>query len=56
MDTAATDQRAIHLDFDLAHPPEKVWRALTQADLLSRSWLMPNDMVAKVGHKFPFPD
>jgi len=49
----ADDKRAVRLDFDLAAPPEKVWRALTQSDLLAR-WLMPNNMVAKTGHKFQF--
>ena len=48
---AAADKRSIELEYDLAFSPEKVWRALTQADLLAR-WLMPNDMVPKVGHKF----
>lgn len=33
-----TDQLA--LDFDLAHPPEKVWRALTDPALLEQ-WLLP---------------
>ena len=54
--SAATNpqgKRAIRLDYDLKSPPEKVWRALTQSDLLAR-WLMPNDMVAKTGHKFQF--
>jgi uncharacterized protein YndB with AHSA1/START domain len=33
------------------HPPEKVWRALTERDAI-RQWLMENDFVAKVGHRF----
>ena len=33
------------------HPPERVWRALTDAEALAR-WLMPNDFAAKVGHAF----
>jgi uncharacterized protein YndB with AHSA1/START domain len=53
MGAQAADKRTVQLDYDLAFPPEKVWRALTQADLLAR-WLMPNDMVATVGHKFRF--
>src|SRR5262249_7127867 len=47
------DRRSIRLDFDLDFPAEKVWRALTQADLLAR-WLMPNDLVPKVGHRCRF--
>jgi uncharacterized protein YndB with AHSA1/START domain len=49
----AKENRTLRLDFDFAAPPEKVWRALTEKDLLTK-WLMPNDMVAKAGHKFQF--
>lgn len=47
------DLRAIRLDQYLAHPPAKVWRALTEPELLAR-WLMPNDFRAEVGHRFTF--
>src|SRR5690606_5059897 len=30
----------IRFEFDLAHPPEKVWRALTEENLVSE-WLLP---------------
>ena len=30
----------LSLDFDLGHPPEKVWRALTEPALLAE-WLLP---------------
>jgi len=40
-------------EYDLPHPPAKVWRALTEPELLAR-WLMPNDMRAKVGESFTF--
>jgi uncharacterized protein YndB with AHSA1/START domain len=43
----------VTLDRELRHPPEKVWRALTQAALIA-DWLMPNDFVAEVGHSFKF--
>lgn len=33
------------------HPPEKVWRALTQSWLIEE-WLMANDFVPEVGHCF----
>jgi uncharacterized protein YndB with AHSA1/START domain len=36
-------------------PREKVWRALTDSAEL-RLWLMPNNFVAQVGHKFQFRD
>lgn len=35
------------------HPPGRVWRALTDAELLAQ-WLMPNDFVPAVGHRFAF--
>lgn len=47
------DQRAIRLDQYVAHPPEKVWRALTEPELIAR-WLMPNDFRLEVGHRFTF--
>jgi uncharacterized protein YndB with AHSA1/START domain len=47
------DLRAIRLDQFIAHPPAKVWRALTEPDLLAR-WLMPNDFKPEVGHRFTF--
>lgn len=49
--TAADDLRAIHVDEFLAHPPAKVWVALTDPDLIAR-WLMPNDFKPVVGHRF----
>lgn len=47
------DLRAIYVDEFLPHPPEKVWRALTDPDLIAR-WLMPNDFKLEVGHRFTF--
>lgn len=35
------------------HPPEKVWRALTQRELLAK-WLMENDFEAVLGRDFTF--
>ncbi|WP_304164971.1 SRPBCC domain-containing protein [Phenylobacterium aquaticum] len=37
----------------MAHPPEKIWRALTSSDLIAR-WLMANDFAPVVGHRFNF--
>jgi uncharacterized protein YndB with AHSA1/START domain len=45
--------RTIEVDQFLAHPPSRVWRALTDPDLLGR-WLMPNDFQPRVGHRFTF--
>lgn len=48
------DLRTIHLDEFISHPPKRVWRALTDPDLLAR-WLMPaEDFELRVGHRFTF--
>lgn len=47
------DLRTIRVDEFLPHPPEKVWRALTEPDLIAR-WLMPNDFKLEIGHRFTF--
>ncbi len=39
------------LERDLRHPPEKVWRALTQPHLIAE-WLMANDFEPVLGRKF----
>lgn len=44
---------SIETDAYLPHAPEKVWRALTDPDLLA-AWLMPNDFQPVVGHHFTF--
>ncbi|GAA2209230.1 SRPBCC domain-containing protein [Nonomuraea monospora] len=49
----AEELRAIRLDQFVAHPPAKVWRALTEPGLVAR-WLMPGDFKAEVGHRFTF--
>jgi uncharacterized protein YndB with AHSA1/START domain len=35
------------------HPPQKLWRALTESPLLAQ-WLMKNDFESTVGRKFQF--
>jgi uncharacterized protein YndB with AHSA1/START domain len=37
----------------MPHPPEKIWRALTQSPLIEE-WLMGNDFQLIVGHRFNF--
>jgi uncharacterized protein YndB with AHSA1/START domain len=45
--------RAIVVEREIAHPPEKVWRALTHAPLIEE-WLMKNDFQPILGHRFQF--
>lgn len=51
MTTAAT--RTVVIEKEFPHPPERVWRALTQGSLI-KEWLMDNDFQPVVGHKFSF--
>ena len=43
----------LSFECDLPDPPEKVWRALTEPELLA-AWMMPNDMKAKAASRFAF--
>jgi uncharacterized protein YndB with AHSA1/START domain len=47
------DTQSIAMEFDLPHPPAKVWRALTEPELLAK-WLMTTDMKLAVGKAFTF--
>jgi uncharacterized protein YndB with AHSA1/START domain len=51
MTSAAIETRSVVVERDIAHPPEKLWRALTQPHLLEE-WLMKNDFAPTVGHRF----
>ena len=51
MSTAATETRSVVVERDIPHPPEKLWRALTQPHLIEE-WLMKNDFQPSVGHRF----
>jgi uncharacterized protein YndB with AHSA1/START domain len=48
-----TTTRSLVIEREMPHPPEKVWRALTQSPLI-KDWLMDNDFQPVVGHKFQF--
>lgn len=48
-----TSSPSIAIEQFFPYPPARVWRALTDPDLLAR-WLMPNDFQLKGGHRFTF--
>ena len=47
----ATDIKTVVVERDIAHPPEKLWRALTQPHLIEER-LMKIDFMPAVGHRF----
>ena len=47
---AADSTRTLVIEKEMPHPPEKIWRALTQGSLIEQ-WLMKNDFQPVVGHK-----
>lgn len=51
MTDVQTETRSVTLERQLPHPPEKVWRALTEQPLID-DWLMQSDFRPEVGHKF----
>jgi uncharacterized protein YndB with AHSA1/START domain len=52
--TVASQTESISFEFDLQHPPEKVWRALTDPALLAE-WLLPViDLKLEPGAAFTF--
>jgi uncharacterized protein YndB with AHSA1/START domain len=48
-----TTTRSLVIEKELPHPPEKIWRALTQGPLI-KEWLMDNDFQPVAGHRFNF--
>jgi uncharacterized protein YndB with AHSA1/START domain len=51
MNNIAADTRSVIVERDIPHPPEKIWRALTEPHLIAE-WLMQNDFKPVVGHDF----
>src|SRR4030088_1557783 len=47
----AAATRSLVLEREMPHPPEKIWRALTQGPLIEE-WLMKNDFKPVVDHRF----
>jgi uncharacterized protein YndB with AHSA1/START domain len=51
MSNTATETLSVVVELEVAFPPEKIWRALTQPHLIEE-WLMKNDFKPVVGHRF----
>ena len=51
MSNTAIEVRSVVVEREIAFPPEKIWRALTQPHLIEE-WLMKNDFKPVPGHRF----
>lgn len=51
MAETAAQTRSVVVERELAFPPEKIWRALTQPHLIEE-WLMKNDFQPAKDHRF----
>ncbi len=51
MTNTATETLSVVVEREIPHPPEKIWRALTQPHLIEE-WLMKNDFKPVVDHRF----
>jgi uncharacterized protein YndB with AHSA1/START domain len=48
---SSDETRSVVVEREFPHPPEKVWRALTEPYLIE-AWLMKNDFEPVAGHRF----
>ncbi|MBS1799889.1 MAG: SRPBCC domain-containing protein [Acidobacteria bacterium] len=53
MSETAESTRTLVIEREFAHPPEKLWRALTEGPLMAE-WLLKNDFEPVVGRRFRF--
>jgi len=53
MTTTAVPTRTLVIEREMPHPQEKIWRALTEGQLVEE-WLLKNDFQPVVGHRFQF--
>ena len=51
--TETNSTQSLVIERVFAHPPEKIWRALTESTLLAQ-WMMNNDFRPVAGHNFQF--
>jgi uncharacterized protein YndB with AHSA1/START domain len=45
------ETRSVVVEREIPHPPEKIWRALTEPHLIEE-WLMKNDFAPVADHRF----
>lgn len=53
MTNTAVETRTVVVEREFPHPPEKLWRALTEGPLVAQ-WMMKNDFQPTVGRRFQF--
>lgn len=51
MTTSEPSTRSVIVEREFPHPPDKLWRALTESSLIEQ-WLMKNDFQPVAGHAF----
>ena len=51
MNATSAGLRSVVIEREIAHPPERIWRALTQPHLI-QEWLMKNDFAPAINHRF----
>ena len=51
MNEVLAGTRSVVVEREIPHPPEKIWRALTQPHLIEE-WLMKNNFRPVVNHRF----
>ncbi len=53
MNETSSERLSVVVEREIPHPPEKIWRALTQPHLIEE-WLMKTSFKPEVGHRFDF--
>jgi uncharacterized protein YndB with AHSA1/START domain len=53
MSISNPEVRSIVVEREMAHPPERIWKALTKEHFI-KEWLMENNFELSIGHKFNF--
>jgi uncharacterized protein YndB with AHSA1/START domain len=51
MSELAAETRSVVIEREIPHPPEKIWRALTEPHLIEE-WLMKSDFKPVMDHRF----